>query len=487
LKVAEFLAGKFGQARVLYDEFHEADLARLNLDILLPELYRTESELVVVFLCAEYSQKRWCSLEWRYIRQLIATEHEGRIMLMSFDDINGIPELGILPGDGYVFIENRSAGQISELILERLRIDSGGKKHDSTPQFEKYPDWLSVPHYNWTGLPGALLRADLAVVPFHRRDEELKTWTSWAKGSGTYPVALIIGAGGMGKTRFARELCVTLRIERFVCGFVDPSDTDQCVNWLSARANLPSLLVIDYAETAVDQVAEILRVVARRRLTATRILLLARGAGDWWAQLKRKGAGVGDLLTGEPEGLEPLAMNIGQARESYELAVSAFADRFQVARPESAAEVFDSPEDKRALILHMKALLAVQNIKAKGIDPVLQAVLDREAEYWGKERANRQLPKFLEDGFERLAGIVSGYNGVRTKNEAVAVIGKIGFFRDQPQAVVESVANLFHDCYPGASWIEPIQPDLLKEYLVEKATREYPDDVRRIIFEINLQ
>ena len=85
-QVAEHLAAAFGEDRVLYDKYHDAEFARVDLDVYLPNLYRTESELLVVFLCAEYAVKRWCNLEWRYIRQLIATLDAKRIMLLSFGD-----------------------------------------------------------------------------------------------------------------------------------------------------------------------------------------------------------------------------------------------------------------------------------------------------------------------------------------------------------------------------------------------------------------
>ncbi|MFH1110364.1 MAG: hypothetical protein V1790_14380 [Planctomycetota bacterium] len=119
-QVANHLAGKVGRERVLYDKFYEAEFARVDLDVYLPDLYRTQSELVAVFLCAEYAKKRWCKLEWRFIRQLICTAEEDRIMLLSFDDIGPVPEIGILSGDGYVSIGRRPSDQIAGLILQRL-------------------------------------------------------------------------------------------------------------------------------------------------------------------------------------------------------------------------------------------------------------------------------------------------------------------------------------------------------------------------------
>src|SRR5260370_11161542 len=119
-KVADYLAEKLSRPRILYDKYHEAEFARPNLDVHLPNLYRTESDLIAIFLCDEYKNKRWCKLEWRSVRQLISTADEDRIMFLSFDDVGAIPEIGILDGDGYVSIADRSANEIAELILQRL-------------------------------------------------------------------------------------------------------------------------------------------------------------------------------------------------------------------------------------------------------------------------------------------------------------------------------------------------------------------------------
>ncbi|MES1241973.1 MAG: hypothetical protein ABUT39_10175 [Acidobacteriota bacterium] len=119
-QVAEVLSSSLSRPRVLYDKFHEAEFARLDLDVYLPGLYRKDSELIVLFLCPEYATKRWCQLEWRHIRQLIATAEAGRIMLLSFGPPGDLSDLGILSGDGYVDVERRSASEVAGLILSRL-------------------------------------------------------------------------------------------------------------------------------------------------------------------------------------------------------------------------------------------------------------------------------------------------------------------------------------------------------------------------------
>ena len=84
--VAEHLATAVDRQRVLYDRWHEAEFARPRLATYLPPLYRDESELVVVFLCADYERKEWCGLEWDAVIDLIKTRQDDRIMLVRFDD-----------------------------------------------------------------------------------------------------------------------------------------------------------------------------------------------------------------------------------------------------------------------------------------------------------------------------------------------------------------------------------------------------------------
>ncbi|MEI6110593.1 MAG: hypothetical protein WCP63_02805 [Cyanobium sp. ELA712] len=48
--LAEELARRCGRQRVLFDRFHKAELARPDLDLYLPRLYRDDTELIVVLL-----------------------------------------------------------------------------------------------------------------------------------------------------------------------------------------------------------------------------------------------------------------------------------------------------------------------------------------------------------------------------------------------------------------------------------------------------
>src|ERR1035438_7447347 len=63
-KVAAILAKQFGEDKILYDKFHEAEFAGYDLGIRLPKLYGEESDLIVPVLCPVYDAKRWTGWEW---------------------------------------------------------------------------------------------------------------------------------------------------------------------------------------------------------------------------------------------------------------------------------------------------------------------------------------------------------------------------------------------------------------------------------------
>jgi hypothetical protein len=189
-RVADCLAEKFTKPRILYDKYHEAEFARPNLDVHLPNLYRTESDLIAIFLCDEYKKKRWCKLEWRSVRQLISTADEDRIMFLSFDEVGAIPEIGILDGDGYVSIALRSAEEIAALIVQRL-----------DPKSLSEPNEPPTPG---TELQIAPSRLRQGADHLFGREQELaaldQVWNDPSKH-----VLTIVAFGGVGKTSLVFE------------------------------------------------------------------------------------------------------------------------------------------------------------------------------------------------------------------------------------------------------------------------------------------
>jgi TIR domain-containing protein len=115
--VAEHLSRNLGQNRVFYDRYYEAELARPNLDTYLMDIYREHADLIAIFLCSNYTQKEWCGLEWRVVRDVLKSRRDSEIMPFKFDDV--FIE-GLLSIDGYIDIDNRTPKEVAYLILQRI-------------------------------------------------------------------------------------------------------------------------------------------------------------------------------------------------------------------------------------------------------------------------------------------------------------------------------------------------------------------------------
>jgi hypothetical protein len=117
--IVEILKIRIGTDQVFYDYDYQSQLAVPNLDTLLQNIYRNNSELIVVFLCKEYSKKEWCGLEWRAVRDIIKAKEDERVMFVRFDDskIDGVFSI-----DGYIDATRFSKSDVANFILERVQL-----------------------------------------------------------------------------------------------------------------------------------------------------------------------------------------------------------------------------------------------------------------------------------------------------------------------------------------------------------------------------
>lgn len=118
-EVAAHLRSAWGPDAVFYDYDYQAQLARPNLDTFLQNIYRNRAQLVVVFLCEEYSKKEWCGLEWRAIRDIIKTKSDEQVMFVRFDNakIDGVFSI-----DGYIDAGSFAAKQVAGFIEQRINV-----------------------------------------------------------------------------------------------------------------------------------------------------------------------------------------------------------------------------------------------------------------------------------------------------------------------------------------------------------------------------
>ena len=130
-QVAAQLTNNLGEGRVLYDEYYEAEFARRNLDVYLQNLYKNESELVVVFFGNQHYNKAWCETEGRAIRALQSDkEAASRVMYIRCGEgeIDGF--FGTIDGSLDAYHKNRTPQELASAIIARLVIERKARSVD---------------------------------------------------------------------------------------------------------------------------------------------------------------------------------------------------------------------------------------------------------------------------------------------------------------------------------------------------------------------
>ena len=357
------------------------------------------------------------------------------------------------------------------------------------------PRWpgrfLESPWQEWDeheSSPGAMLRADHRIVPFHRRDEELEELRSWCEDERRLCVRLYTGAGGMGKTRLALEIFQELRAKGWRSGFVKREANDQPET--AARALVadggPMFLVIDYAETRRDLLVALLQTLLKTRKKGPfRVLLLSRKRAGWWEILKAAPERVGDLISGTAttvQSLGPLATKLADREDTFRRAARAFAHKRARPVPKDLPEDLGADYFKPVLMIHMKALGAVEDVQLKGEDGVLDWVLNRERKFWFQQARAQGIELSLVDGMGQAMAAITLAGGSPRSRDAVALFEALKFFHGVSRPVLSKLSDLLHATYPGEYWVNPLQPDILGEHLIE---RELEDpEVQQEIYDL---
>lgn len=190
-QVAAILADRLGgEDKILYDKYHEAEFGEWKLGLNLPDLYRDQSDLIVVVICLDYIEKDWCGLEWVAIHGLLISGRSRDILLCRFD----LAQLqGLYENAGFVELDDKTPEQAATIILERLALNDGKPKNHYTTSTTTAT--LPVSTSTRNNLP----RLD----SFFGRTEELKQIAEALDPESRTWGALIDGPGGMGKTSLA--------------------------------------------------------------------------------------------------------------------------------------------------------------------------------------------------------------------------------------------------------------------------------------------
>lgn len=344
--------------------------------------------------------------------------------------------------------------------------------------------WQSVQVVDPDQSVALLLHPASAVVPFFGRARELHVLAIWCDERTVAPVRLIVGSGGVGKTRLARQFATLRERQGWRVSLLRPSDEA-----LGAARTLVAgepgsrklLLVADYAECRDPrELARLIAAVVQRNRSGeirVRLLLLARNAGMWWEQLSVSNdefAAVVESIT-RPANVLELAAD-ADTRDPSEImndATRAFARRLRLPSPKQAPLALAGDP---LLLMHARALVAVLGSPVQGGNNVLAELLTHEMRWW-RSRARARMPSLLPDTdpedlprallpLSQLVGMAS-LLGAANDTQVQELVARTPALARPDAAATRRWAAWLADLYPAGPGkrLGTIQPDLLAEHL----------------------
>ncbi|MEV6013811.1 tetratricopeptide repeat protein, partial [Streptomyces sp. NPDC051976] len=341
----------------------------------------------------------------------------------------------------------------------------------------------------------SLLHPRAESVRFSGRRELLAEMTAWSTEGDDLSLALLTGAGGAGKSRIARELGHRLTAARYAIVHLTRHENVRHHRML-ARTTAPVLLVVDYAESRVEQVCSLLDVVRRPRGIPFRVLLIARAVGRWWDEVRESGPEAADLAgrvrRWSITGTESLGIDVREAFRTAGTDLARGAARLGLSTHlSSSADTALRRPPRTVLEIHMAALASLlAPHAATTVRDAQDTLLLHEAAYWRKTSRRAPLDS-VGDAALRNAVVTATLVGPVPRDRAHAILTRVPRLGDQSEAVRHAVADWLRDLYPrpestdGDTWQwGTLEPDTLGEYLVGTRVVEEPEIFLRLVEEL---
>lgn len=346
-----------------------------------------------------------------------------------------------------------------------------------------------------------LLHPSKEIVPFVGREDEVAELRQWLMKSDE-PVRLLVGPGGVGKSRLAQQLWNTTRREtrwhRQVSSWVRRDRWEyRPIRYgaeLAVAAKLRNdptaaevLLVVDYAETREPHGLATL-ICAAHAVRHAKLLLIARQAGRWWHDLSAsypEQEHLVDAVTGgaTSRSVPPDVTALGMQRLRA-IAAQAFATHLSRPVPWKAlANLPDRPWGTPIVVLHAEALLVVLGSTSPGDSmQILYELILHEQRYW---RGCARRAGLLDDAgsevldqLRDLVGLASllGFEG----NASDENLFHLALGPSADKTKIPKLARWLADLYPGEhkGRRSVIQPGLIAEILAVQAITRRSSDAR---------
>lgn len=197
--------------------------------------------------------------------------------------LSGNINLGTAVDEGSSSTENLITWQ-QLCVLEELSEDI---KHEIARLSNPQPPIILSSNLMPIGLARLHYRAE--ITKLYGRDEAIRSIISSLERSENFCWALLEGPGGIGKSRLAFEICMRVG-NLWNAGFLP--EKNNYGNWHSWQPESPTLIIIDYASTRLEEVEVLIRAISERSNTLlypVRVLLLDRTRqAQWWNKLLSK-------------------------------------------------------------------------------------------------------------------------------------------------------------------------------------------------------
>jgi transcriptional regulator with XRE-family HTH domain len=379
------------------------------------------------------------------------------------------------------------SGRTRRQCRHAITLEEEAQKPNSNS--EDFP-WLRLETKRWSKDncgPASLLRPEFEIVPFHgtQRLSDLESLSTWCKGDSKFSARAYIADGGFGKSRLARELCHWARKRGWIAGFAEPEDfrSGQMLESALAALKTPMLIVVDYAgdREKVPMLERILKASGDCKAPCIRVLMLDRDS-LWLSRLEAL-LGTDDRLaaggvTRQPWKLDlkPAAPDEAERKETYKIAATVFSDRLGSTPLVAPSDLADGEVYQNLLMIHARALVSPKRKTGPSRDTsILDALLDRERNYWRKRLDAIGGSRLLLSKLEEAEALINLRRGAKTADAARSWLVSYKPFRGLPQDSVEAILSVLRECYPlGTDGIGPLQPDLLREHFRDVSFAKYP-------------
>ncbi|MEU8625859.1 tetratricopeptide repeat protein [Streptomyces sp. NPDC048669] len=352
--------------------------------------------------------------------------------------------------------------------------------------------------------PAALLDARHQTVPFHGREELLGELENWCNAEDAFGARLLHGPGGQGKTRLAHRLAAQLAPDGWVVLW---PKANAAVNQLTdvRHVSKPLLVILDYAEARVEQLAALVEAASDHTATSPlRLLLLARAKGEWWGRAI-SAARLDDPTKPPTHFLDPLEDSPDDRADHYSNAAGAMARALSRNHCPAGHDwlknaaglrppTLDQSPYSNVLTLQMTALVDLLDTidppgatDAVGDHPsdaspaadVEDRLLRHESRYW-KQNADSQglTPQPLSLSTLETALAAAHLVGAADREQADRLWQRLPVLKDQPRDCRNRVTTWISALYPPPAGTQlpwgTLQPDRLAERHVGHILRDNP-------------